>query len=312
MTDDNTSSPSFGRRLVRAAGIFFRAFVRLLAIVLFVALIGVAIFYAIPALYRQYIQPIQISVDQLSQSQAEQAQINEQILGRLDDIQMRINSLETRSDTGAQTIDELRAGIEAISPTQQAYFGQLESTQTATLAMLDQISAELKTLDDKVTRLSTTLDQTNTKVQTLDSQLQAEDAPISVLRRELQIVKAMELLTRSRLFIVENNLGLAKDDLQAARDLMATMKVSASQTQSQENIVARLDLAIGDLPDSPVLAAEDVEIAWQLLLKGLPGEPLIPTSSYEAPTATVTPTPSATQETPQTTSTAEGTPTPTP
>jgi len=149
-------------------------------------------------------------------------------------------------------------------------------------------------------------------VQALESQLQAEDAPISILRRELQIVKAMELLTRSRLFILENNLGLAKDDLSAARDLLASMKVSASQVRAQKDILARLDLAIGNLPASPVLAAEDVEIAWQLLLKGLPGEPLIPTSSYVAPTATNTPTSSATLETPQPSTTPEEIPTPTP
>ena len=312
MTDDSTPSPPFGQRLGRAFGIFFRALIRLLAIVAFILLIGIAAFYAIPALYRQYILPIQTSVNQLSQSQAEQTQINEQILGRLDDIDKRINTLEIRNDTQAQAVDELRAELDGIPRTQQAYVEQLDSTQTAALGMLDQLSADLNALDKKVIRLSNALEQTNSQLQTLDSQLQAEDAPISVLRREVQIVKAMELLTRSRLFILDNNLGLAMDDLRSARDLVASMKVGASQENAQKDIVKRLDLALGNLPNSPVLAADDVEIAWQLLLQGLPGEPLIPTSSYVAPTATVTPTPSAAQETPQPTTTPGETPTPTP
>jgi len=147
MTNDNVSSPSFGRRLGRAFGIFLRALVRLLAIVAFVVLIGVAVFYAIPALYRQYIQPIQTSVDQLNQSQTQQAQTNEQILGRLDDIQERINALEIRSDTDEQTIDDLRAELEGIPRTQEAYFSRMESTQIASMAMLDKINADLDTLD---------------------------------------------------------------------------------------------------------------------------------------------------------------------
>jgi chaperonin cofactor prefoldin len=312
MTDDSASSPSFGQRLGRAFGIFLRALVRLLAIVAFILLIGIAAFYAVPALYRKYIQPIQTSVNQLSQSQAEQVRINDQILGRLDDIQKRINALEIRSDTQEQTIDELRSELDGIPGTQQAYIEQLNSTQTAAMEMMDQLNADLNTLDNKVTRLSNTLGQMNTQVQAIDNRLQAEDAPISVLRREVQIVKAMELLTRSRLYILENNLGLAKDDLRAARDLLASMKVAASQAKAQEEIVKRLDLALGNLPASPVLAAEDVEIAWQLLFKGLPGEPLIPTSSYIVPTPTVTPTSSAAQETPQPSSTPKETPTLTP
>jgi TolA-binding protein len=311
MTDESTSSPSFGHRLGSAFGTFFRALVRLLAIIAFIVLIGVAVFFAIPALYRQYIQPIWTSVDQLNQFQAEQMQTNAQILGRLDDIQARINALEIRSDSEAQSIDELRAALEGIPSTQQASFALLESTQTADLAMLNQISTDLNTLDKKVTRLSNAFEQTNAQVQDLDRQLQAEDAPIAVLRRELQIVKAMELLSRSRLFILQNNLGLAEDDLGAARDLLASMKVAASQVQAQKDIIARLDLAMGNLPGSPVLAAEDLEIAWQLLLKGLPGEPLIPTSSYVAPTMSATPTATATQGTPQPGSTPEETPTPT-
>jgi tetrahydromethanopterin S-methyltransferase subunit G len=312
MTDESTPSPSFGQRLGRAFGIFFRALVRLLAIVAFILLVGIAAFYAIPALYRRYIQPIQNSVNQLNQTQAKQTQINEQILGRLDDIEKRINALETRNDTQAQAMDELRAELDGIPGTQQAYVEQLDSTQTAALAMLDQLSADLDTLDKKVARLTIALEQTNSQVQALDGQLRAEDAPISVLRREVQIVKAMELLTRSRLLIIDNNLGLAADELHSARDLVASMKVADSQEKAQMDIVKRLDLALGNLPDSPVLAAEDVEIAWQLILKGLPGEPLIPTSSYVAPTPTVTPTASATQETPQPSTTPGETPTPTP
>jgi hypothetical protein len=38
-------------------------------------------------------------------------------------------------------------------------------------------------------------------------------------------------------------------------------------------MINQLDLALDKLPDTPILAAQDLEIAWQLLKTGLPSEP---------------------------------------
>jgi len=311
MTDESTSSPSFGQRMGIAFKTFLRALIRLLAIILFLALIGVGVYYAIPAFSRRYVQPVLADIDQLKASQSEQAQTNAQILQRLEDIQKRVNALEVRSDDGTQAIDELSASIESLPSTQQAYIASLEGTQTATLALLNEINTALDDLDEKVNQLSREMERTGAEINDLEIRFQAEDAPVSVLRRELQVVQAMELLTRSRLFIVENNLGLAEEDIRTARNLIADMQVPARQLSVRDDIVQRLDLALENLPAAPVLAAEDLQIAWRLLKAGLPGEPPIPTSSETAPPQT-TFTPEGTAEgTPAPGSTAEQTPTPT-
>ena len=77
----------------------------------------------------------------------------------------------------------------------------------------------------------------------------------------------------------------------------------------------RLDMAMGNLPAFPVIAADDVDIAWQLMMMGLPESEaeIVPTST-PLPPPTFTPTvvlePSATF-TPTPAPVLENTPTPT-
>ena len=70
------------------------------------------------------------------------------------------------------------------------------------------------------------------------------------LGQAAQLVKAMELLTRARLVLVQNNLGLAQFDIQAGRKILANLQVEAPahQTEQIARIVARLDAALDNLP----------------------------------------------------------------
>ena len=88
------------------------------------------------------------------------------------------------------------------------------------------------------------------------------------------------------------------------RDLLAELQAEAPdyQAKSIDPVLARLDLALGNLPEYPVIAVDDVDIAWNLLIVGLPE------SAAEAAALAVTPTP---PPTPDATATPEQTPTPT-
>jgi hypothetical protein len=97
----------------------------------------------------------------------------------------------------------------------------------------------------------------------------------------------MELLSRSRLYMYQSNFGLAKQDAQSAHDLIATIRSEAPDTLSAEldAVLLRLDLALTNLPDFPVTASNDLDIAWQLLLGRLP---------QSQPTIVATPVPDLT------------------
>ena len=85
-------------------------------------------------------------------------------------------------------------------------------------------------------------------------------------------IRDSETVARARLFLSQSNFGLAHDDVQAARDILAELSVEAPtyQVDALNQIIMRLDFALSNLPAFPVIAVDDVDIAWQLLMRGLP------------------------------------------
>jgi len=300
--------PSFGDRLALAFIKFVRALVRILLILLLAVLLVAGIYYGVPALYRRYMRPVETNLARLNDAQSRQEQSNQQINQRLDELEQRLEGLELQNDSHKQTLDEVQARMDEMESAQQAGGGaqataiarqdELEATLAAMGANLEQVQAEIAAVDQAIGR-------TSLQVQELVNSTEAGESPLQELRNELQLVKAMELLTRSRVYLVEDNLGLAQQDVSAARLLLAKMggDVPSYQVKPLAAIIARLDAALSNLPSKPVLAAEDLEVAWQLLRDGLPGEatpqptPTIGTGTpaamgvTETPTTTPTPIP---------------------
>jgi hypothetical protein len=93
-----------------------------------------------------------------------------------------------------------------------------------------------------------------------------------ILKREIMLTRAIETLSRARLYLSQSNFGLAKIDVQSARSILAELSTEAPpyQVNAFDQIIGRLDLALGNLPAFPIIAVDDVDIAWQLLMMGLP------------------------------------------
>lgn len=324
MSAQNPQPPekqSFGDRMAIAFLAFIRALVTLLVIVLVIGLIAAAVIYGGPALYRQYVTPIQNDLTQLQNDNAQQAQTNQQFSQRMENLQSRITDLESQRDANKQALDEFKVQVTSLVSTQQTFQQDWQSTQTADKSALDQLTSQLAALETQSENLQQAIDHTNNNLSSLATAVQSENLPVAVLRRELQLVKAMEYLTRARISLFANNLGSAQTDIQAAHDLLTNLEslVPDYQTSALQSIVGRLELALGNLPKSPVLASDDLEIAWQLLQQGLPAEAgltpaptgsLTPAAQLSGPsgqtTTTPTPMPTAAQS-----PTGAGTPTPT-
>ena len=129
----------------------------------------------------------------------------------------------------------------------------------------------------------------------------AEDTPLANFGRELKVFRAMELLSRSRSYVIQNNSGLARKDVEAARQTLKDIQEKALPDQKQ--IIAlwlqRLDLVLANINDSPVIAANDLEIAWTLLAAGFSPSlqmetlPVDLTQTPEVIEKAVTPSPTA-------------------
>ena len=103
---------------------------------------------------------------------------------------------------------------------------------------------------------------------TIESELQANNNSVLLeLKHEVMLARAFDMLGRGRLYLAQSNFGLAKIDVQSARDLLFELQ-NETGDEVLNQVIARLDLALGNLPQFPVVAAGDLEIAWQILMTG--------------------------------------------
>jgi len=121
------------------------------------------------------------------------------------------------------------------------------------------------------------------------------------LEYQLTVLKSALLIQRARVYLGQANLGLARDEIRAARILLIELQQTASEEQKAELAawIGRLDSALVNLPDRPVMAASDLQAAENLIL--------LPPIVEETRIA-----PLAVEETPQITSTGTLIATPTP
>ncbi len=119
----------------------------------------------------------------------------------------------------------------------------------------------------------------------------ADTTAADAMAREVSVLKAMELMSRARLFLYESNFGLAAQDLSAARDLLEGLEggTSGADAGAITTAVNRLDRTLAALPDFPVVASDDLDIAWQALLGNVPPAATPTPSLAPAPSAAASP-----------------------
>jgi len=308
--------PGFGTRLGRAFLFILRLGVRVLVILAVVALLGLAFFYGIPYVHQHIIQPLEENRAQLAESESTQSKINVQMTEDLGGMRANLATLQAQSTDDAQLIRNLQSRLDELESSLKQQLGDAQGNLTSALDRLDQIDAGLEDLGQDISQLSTRVSEDGMFLEALSTKVDQEDPTLAALRREVQLVKAMELVTRARLFLGQSNYGLARQDVVSARQILADLAptVLDFQVEGLYAIVGRLDMVVSNLPASPVLASDDLEIAWQMLVAGLPEEPAPLVSATVTPIIIQTSTPTATvtiQLTPTLTETV-GTSTPTP
>ena len=235
---------------------FFAFLFRLLLVLLLLGAVGVGLYFGLPLLYQRYIVPVQENTAELQQLRHRQVESEQAIA----DLQARLTVLETQQAAQAQALTLLDTRL-TDSETEIA-------AHTKRLASLEEMQSALKAQNQAVA---------------------------AELERQVVLMKATELLSRARLYLYQSNFGLARQDVQAARDLLAGIRPDAPDTLAADldAVFLRLDLALPNLPDFPVAASDDLDIAWQILIGGLPA-PQPTASATPVPDVTSTPTPQST------------------
>ncbi|WKZ37826.1 MAG: helix-hairpin-helix domain-containing protein [Anaerolineales bacterium] len=189
------------------------------------------------------------------------------------------------------------------------YYG-LPYIQRTFIAPVEQNTAEIQGMDAEIASLQTQLNEMKTRVDALESSAKAHTLSIQKLeemqaaletelrtnnsrqllelKQEVMFTRALDILARARLYLAQSNFGLAEADVQTARSLLAELQ-SEKRDATLAQAISRLDLALGNLPDFPVVASGDLEIAWQILISG--NVPPTPTPTPVPPSETPTPKP---------------------
>jgi hypothetical protein len=244
-------------------GRFFRFLLRLVLLLILLGLLSVLLYLTLPWLYQRFIRPLEQNTAQVRELQSRQEQTEQELA----DLQARLETMEAGQNQNGDTFTELDQRLSEIEAEINA--------RTESLATLEQMLSDLEGQNE---------------------------AHAVELERQINILKAMDLLSRARLSMYQSNFGLAKQDVQIARDLLATVQPISPKASAGElsAVILRLDMTLSNLPDFPVAASDDLDIAWQILLSGLPeatptmvGTPTLVGTLSATPTgiATSTPTP---------------------
>jgi hypothetical protein len=118
-------------------------------------------------------------------------------------------------------------------------------------------------------------------------------------RQEIELLRILELLSRANQSLLHSNFGLAEETLKATKIELTKLREDLPDFQREviTNMLDLVDQVVVDLPAKPALAAEKLELAWQLGINGLPQLGLgdntgtITPTPYIQPSLTSTPTP---------------------
>jgi chromosome segregation ATPase len=285
---------------------------KVLIVLVVLGALGAALYLGGPLLIDEYLlKDVRVNSEQIQDVSAELEANAEFMEQRLSDLHNRIEALEIQNDTDQQVIDDLSIQLDEAQNTLQEQSAALEDLGDLR-SSLDDVRAQLALFEDQINELDDNLGDFQTELRLLNQSAlenqqalkelrdrqDAEDT-VGTLRQELELLKVMELITRARVSIGQDNTGFAGDDLQSAQDILASLsqELPAFQAEYLSNIAQRLDLASNNLTGAPGLVDEDLEVAWQLLLQGLPEtqEELgaAPTTAATDEVESPTPTPTA-------------------
>jgi len=239
---------------------FLQVLLRLILIILIGILIGAGLYFGFKYVYNQVVTPIQ-------QNQAEIQSLNARVNQQWDllnekniDLEERLTQIENDQDLLNNQVSEILTKIDQNEADLEAFdlkFNDLvEKTDN-----LERGIQDLAKQDEEFQNLN---EEIQTSLENMDV-----DNKVKPLQQEVAIFKILLQINRSRLFLVQDNLGLAEQELLIADEMFESL--SEISPENEEEIAswnARLNLAINHLPNNPALANDDLEILWTMMSNG--------------------------------------------
>lgn len=135
------------------------------------------------------------------------------------------------------------------------------------------IEDQLETIEAEIEEKDALISQLEEQLADLDEQIsETQDTLATQVRDNLTITYVLELVARARLHLNQSNYGIAQEDIQTALERLESLSGTFEEDRQiqVDKAFNRLELAASVLPDFPVVAANDLDIAWYLLIEVTP------------------------------------------
>jgi hypothetical protein len=264
---------------------FFKVMQWVAVIVLIGLVLGIALYFTVPYVQKRYIQPVEDNTIKLQQLDVVMAQVSQLHNQDLEQMQSRIDQVDQANQDSAADLKAIQLRLSAVetAQAQQAESGEMVALE----ADIENLQTQLDAIQEDQTLVAGQIIALVTPISQASSQIESALAAGVQSYLDQQLVRLMVIVTRARFNLVEGNISLASSDLQAAVDAFEDLQENVTDEQKAylSAVIEKLEAALGELPDSPLAAADQLEAAWQLLVAGLP----VDTSLFQFPAATPTP-----------------------
>lgn len=256
---------------------FIQTAIRIIITILLAVGLGAGAYYSVvsvlPRIQERFLQPIKdnsLRLDSLERNLENQLTAWEE---RWDTLAQRIQTLEIKFDDQQSNQGLIQSTLEQFASENQEAQATLQSLQT-----------ENQLLNSQVNILQTQVVVNQDHL----SYLATQQVPAELIRTEAKMLLLMDLLSRSKQSLLNDNYGLSAQDLQEAQTLLSELlpKLPPFQQEVVQRIIESNNTALDSLPDSPRLAAGALDLSWELAAQGLPER----ASSKVTPTPTPSPT----------------------
>ncbi|TFH35608.1 MAG: hypothetical protein E4G99_06935, partial [Anaerolineales bacterium] len=209
LIEPTTSEPGV---MTRVGRVVFRI---LVAVVVGLAL-GVGLYYGTLRLYREVIEPIQ------------------GYEARIGDLERSLDMMRQELKTDSSDLNARQAEIEGRLAKQSEATASVEALVEAAQADLREQRTILSTVGDLsegLDDLSLALGSVSMRVDQLEADIAAGDLSAQKVQRTAVYLRAMTLLTRARIELDRDNLGFAREQVEAAQATLNELVVSDLETK---------------------------------------------------------------------------------
>lgn len=318
-----------------------KVIVRLTIVLLFGALIGVGLYYGVPWIYRNVVQPVQNNTADIQSLQSELDRVQTLLQDQASDQENRAVALEGEMGTLQATVETqaqalgtaqarlstLEPGLGSVSQTLSDQEGAINELAEEQTAILERINDQEQVLIDQETALDTLEAELSDQLTDLTDQLTdlniAHQEVISATEPLVQRLAWLQIaqdLLRVRLLLLEDNPGGAVDTIDIALEhLNAAVALEPDIAPTAVDLRERIVTLSTLIEDRSFRVTPTLEALWvDVISRVLPEAPAFSTPTpTRTPFTTLTPPPTRTPfltptPTPIPTRTSDVTPTPTP